>query len=93
MHLLRHLQLLMASFPECFLPDHIAKLKHDRFYVGLPKQFKVIVAYLKAISNEKRYSNYLQVAWEAKKEEAMEPSCNLPAASNSKPQAMSFFPL
>ena len=36
-HLLRHLQILMASFPEHFPPDHIAKLKCDCFYSGLPK--------------------------------------------------------
>ena len=36
-HLLRHLQILAPSFPECFPPDHIAELKHDHFYGGLPK--------------------------------------------------------
>ena len=56
---LRHLQILVASFQESFPPDHVAKLKHDHFYSGLPKQFKVMVAYLKAIANEKTYSNYL----------------------------------
>ena len=35
--LLRHLQVLAASFPEHFPPDCIAKLKHDHFYDGLPK--------------------------------------------------------
>ena len=35
--LLRHLQILMVSFPECFPPDHVAKLKHDCFYGALPK--------------------------------------------------------
>ena len=57
--LLRHLQILMASFLEHFLPDHIAELKCDYFYCGLPKWFKVKVAYLKASDNEKTYSNYL----------------------------------
>ena len=37
-HLWRHLQVLAASFPECFPPDHIAELKCDHFYGGLPKQ-------------------------------------------------------
>ena len=46
----------------CFLPDHIAKLKHDHFYGGLPKQFKAIVAYLKASTDEKTYTDYLCVA-------------------------------
>ena len=39
------------------------------------------------------YSDYLQVAQEAEKEEAMEPSCNQTMASTSKPKAMSFFPV
>ena len=45
------LQILMASFPECFPPDHVAELKHDCFYGGLPKWFKAMVVYLKASSN------------------------------------------
>ena len=36
-HLSRHLQILAASFPDCFPPDHVAKLKRDCFYGGLPK--------------------------------------------------------
>ena len=74
MHLLRHLQVLGASFPECFPLDHIAKLKCDCFYGGLPKWLKAMVAYLKASTNEKMYSDYLQAVREAEKEEAMEPS-------------------
>ena len=34
---LRHLQVLAASFPDCFPPDHVAELKRDCFYGGLPK--------------------------------------------------------
>ena len=52
-----------------------------------------MVAYLKASSNEKTYSDYLQVVWEAEKVEAMEPSHNQTMARTSKPKAMSFFPL
>ena len=33
----RHLQILAASFPGHFPPDHVAKLKRDCFYGGLPK--------------------------------------------------------
>ena len=33
----RHLQILAASFPDCFPPDCIAKLKRDHLYGGLPK--------------------------------------------------------
>ena len=36
-HLLRHLQVLAASFPDCFPPDHVAELKRDHFYYRLPK--------------------------------------------------------
>ena len=35
-HLSRHLQILAASFPDHFPPDHIAKLKRDCFYGRLP---------------------------------------------------------
>ena len=33
----RHLQVLATSFPDHFLPDHVAELKRDCFYGGLPK--------------------------------------------------------
>ena len=33
----RHLQILAASFSHCFLPNHVAELKRDHFYGGLPK--------------------------------------------------------
>ena len=58
---MRHLQVLAASFLEHFPPDHIAKLKHDCFYSGLPKWLKAMVANLRASTNEKMYSDYLQV--------------------------------
>ena len=83
----------MASFPEHFPPDHIAELKHDHFYGGLPKWLKEMVAYLKASTNKKTYSDYLWAVMEAEKEEAMEPSHGQIADSTSKPKAMSFFPL
>ena len=51
------------SFLKCFLPDHITELKCDHLYGGLPKRLKAMVAYLKASTNEKMYSDYL---WEAK---------------------------
>ena len=92
-HLLRHLQILVASFPERFPPDHVTKLKWDCFYGGLLKELKVTVAYLKATTNEKTYSDYLWVALEAKKEEMMETSQILATASTSKLRATSFFSL
>ena len=33
----RHLQVLAASFPDHFLPEHVAELKRDHFYGRLPK--------------------------------------------------------
>ena len=39
------------------------------------------MAYLKVSGNEKMYSDYLQVAHEAEKEEVIEPSCNQTVAS------------
>ena len=70
--LLRHLQVLAVSFPECFPSNCVAKLKCDCFYGGLPKCLKAMVAYLKASPQEKIYSNYLQVTREAEKEDSME---------------------
>ena len=58
-YLSRHLLILAASFPECFPPDCMAELKHDRFYSSLPKHLKVMVAYLKANPQEKTHSDYL----------------------------------
>ena len=92
-HLSRHLQILTASFPECFPPDQVAKLKGDHFYGGLSKWLKAMVAYLKAGAQEKIYSNYLRAAREAEKEEMMEPSQNQMANKPSKPKATCFFPV
>ena len=36
-HLSRHLQILAASFPDCFTQDRVAELKRDHFYGRLPK--------------------------------------------------------
>ena len=33
----RHLQILAASFPDCFPLDCVGELKRDHFYGGLPK--------------------------------------------------------
>ena len=60
---------------------------------GLPKQFKVMMAYPQASGNENMYLDYFQVAQEAEKEEAMDPSHNLPVANANKPLEMSFCPL
>ena len=62
----RHLQIIMALFLEWFPSDYIAKLKYDHLYGGLPKWFKVMVAYLKASTNGKMYSDYFQVAQESR---------------------------
>ena len=68
----RNLQVLAASFPECFPPDCIAELKCNHFCGGLPKCLKAMVAYLKASPQEKTYSDYLQAGREAEKEDSME---------------------
>ena len=39
-HLLRHPQVLVASFPDHFPQDCVAELKRDHFYGGLPKGLK-----------------------------------------------------
>ena len=52
-----------------------------------------MVAYLKASTNEKTYSNHLWAAREAEKEEIMEQSHSWMADNKPKPKAMSFFPL
>ena len=57
----RHLQILAASFPDCFPPDHVAELKRDHFYGGLPKQLKAMVAYLKVGPQVRTYSDYLRI--------------------------------
>ena len=36
-HLMRHLQVLAASFPDHFPPDQVAELKRDHLYGRLPK--------------------------------------------------------
>ena len=68
----RHLQVLAASFPDHFPPDHVAELKRDCFYSRLPKQLKVMVAYLKAGPPVRTYSDYLRAAREAEKEDSIE---------------------
>ena len=61
----RHLEILAASFPDCFPPECVAELKRDCFYGGLSKQLKVMVAYLKAGPQAKMYSDYLWTTREA----------------------------
>ena len=58
----RHLQILAASFPDHFPPEHVAELKRDHFYGGLPKQLKAMVAYLKVGPQVRMYSDYLRAA-------------------------------
>ena len=59
-HLSRHLQVLVTSFPDYFHPDHLAELKRDHLYGGLPKQLKVMVAYLKVDLQVRTYSDYVR---------------------------------
>ena len=92
----RHLQVLAASFPDCFPPDHVAELKRDYFYGRLPKQLKVMVAYLKVGLQVRTYSDYLRAAHEAEKEDSIElPQGPRAQTTNNppKPRTTSFFPL
>ena len=68
----RHLQILAASFPDHFHPEHIADLKRDHFCGGLPKGLKVMVAYLKVGPQVRTYSDYLRATREAEKEDSIE---------------------
>ena len=89
----RHLQVLAASFTECFPPDCMAELKCDCFYGGLPKWLMAMVAYLKASPQEKTYCDYLWARREAEKEYSMELSRGQTTDNTAKPKATSFFPL
>ena len=71
----------------------MTKLKHDHFYGGLPKRLKAMVAYLKASTIEKMYTDYLWAVREAEKEEVLDPSHSQSADNTSKSKVMSFFPL
>ena len=57
----RHLQVLAASFPDCFPPEWVAELKRDHFYGRLPKHLKVMVVYLNARPQDRTYSDYLRL--------------------------------
>ena len=90
----RHLQVLAASFPDCFPPDWVAELKRDHFYCSFPKQLKAMVAYLKVGPQVRTYLDYLRATQEAKKEDSTE----LPQGPRTqvtdtppKPRATSFF--
>ena len=92
----KHLQVLAASFPDCFPPDWVVELKRDHFYGGLPKCLKAMVAYLKVGPQVKTYSNYLRVTWAAEKEDSMEFSWSPKTQVTDdapKPWPTSFFPL
>ena len=74
----------------------MAELKKDHFYGRLPKQLKVLVAYLKAGLQVRTYSDYLRAAHEAKKEDSIEllQGSRAPTTNNPpKPRTTSFFPL
>ena len=95
-HLSRPLQVLAASFPDCFPPDWLAELRRDCFYGRLSKWLKAMVAYLEADPQVRTYSNYLRATQEAEKEDSLE----LPQGPRTqatdvppKPRATSFFPL
>ena len=91
----RHLQILAVSFPDHFPPDHVAELKRDHFYGGLPKQLKAMVAYLKAGPQVRTYSDYLRATREAEKEDSIKLSWSSriqTADSPSKPRPLASSP-
>ena len=93
--LLRHLQVLAASFLDCFPPDHVAELKRDCFYGRLPKWLKVMVTYLKVGLQVRPYSDYLRATCEAEKEDSIELPQGPRAQTTHKPPkpgTTSFFP-
>ena len=72
------------------------ELKRDCFYGGLPKQLKVMVAYLKVGPQVRMYSDYLRATREAEKEDSIELSRSSRFQMTdgpSKPRTTSFFPL
>ena len=69
--LFRHLQVLAASFPDHFPPDHVAELKRDCFCGRLPKQLKAMVAYQKVGWQVRTYLDYLRATHEAEKEDSI----------------------
>ena len=71
-HLSRHFQVVAASFPDHYPPDHVAELKRDYFYGRLPKWLKVMVAYLKAGPQVRTYSDHVRATREAEKEDSIE---------------------
>ena len=73
----------------------MAELKRDNFYGRLPKQLKVMVAYLKAGLQVWMYADYLRAAMEAEKEDYIELAQGpiiTTADGPAKPRTTSFFP-
>ena len=91
-HLSRHLQILAASFPDCFPLDQVAELKRDHFHSGLPKCLKAMVAYLKVTASQ----DLLQLLKKWRRKILWELSCSprTQVTDNApKPWPTSFFPL
>ena len=89
--LLRHLQVLAASLPDHFPPDHVAELKRDCFYGRLPKQLKGMVAYLKVGPQVRTYSDYIRATREAEKEDSIEfPQGSRTQTAHGPPQAKDY---
>ena len=92
----RHLQILAASFPDCFPLERVVELKRDCLYGGLSKQLKAMVAYLKVGPQVRMYSDYLRAIREAEKEDSIELSRSSrfqTTDSLSKLRTTIFFPL
>ena len=82
----RHLQILAASFPDHFPPEHVAELKRDQFYGRTSlNRLKAMVAYLKVGPQVRTYSDYLRATREAEKEDSIELSWSLQDPNNRQP--------
>ena len=85
-----------SLFPRPFSSRSCRRTEEGLFYGGLPKQLKVMVAYLKAGPQVRIYSDYLRATREAKKEDSIELSWGSRFQTTdgpSKPRPTSFFPL
>ena len=83
----RHLQVLAASFHDCFPPYCVAELKRDHFYGRLSQAIESLQV--------RTYSDYLRVGFEVEKEDSIKLSQGPRAQTTNnppKPRTTSYFP-
>ena len=84
--------------PSSLIPWQISpRLSHwtkvESLLWGIAQMVESSDGWPQSYPSEKTYSDYLLAAWEAEKEEMMEPSCSHTVGSPAKPKVMGFFPL